>query len=243
MNRLGLGLVAAAGLCLAAGAAMLKTGAEAEVSPAPKAEAVAPAAAPAPKAEVAAPAAPAATQVAEDKPADAAPAAAPAAPAEAPAAAAAAGEKKIEAGKWVLPDGTPTFNVVAEKLSNGNIAIRKVDWYTYSGWRRYHAECHVCHGPNAEGSSFAPALADSLKTIDYAKFMQVVSSGQRRNVGGTDFIMPALGDNKNVMCYIDDLYIYLKARASGELLPGRLSADQRDEKPAEAKEYEEQCLK
>ena len=234
MNRLGLGLVAAAGLCLAAGAAFLRTGAEAEVSPAPKAEAAAPAAAGAPKAEAAAAAAPAApTQIAEDKPAEA----------PAPAAAPAAGEKKLEAGKWVLDDGTPTYKVVSEKLENGNIAIRKVDWYTYSGWRRYHAECHVCHGPNGEGSSFAPALADSLKAMDYPKFMQVVSSGQRRNVGGTDFIMPALGDNKNVMCYIDDLYIYLKARASGELLPGRLSADQRDEKPKEAAQYEADCLK
>ena len=143
----------------------------------------------------------------------------------------------------MLPDGSPTYNVVAEKLENGNTAIRKVDWYTYSGWRRYHAECHVCHGPNGEGSSFAPALANSLKTMDYGKFMQVVSSGQRRNVGGTDFIMPALGDNKNVMCYIDDLYIYLKARASGDLVPGRLSADQRDEKPKEAAAYEAECLK
>ena len=142
----------------------------------------------------------------------------------------------------MLPDGSPTYNVVSQGEGD-NMIIKKVDWYTYSGWRRYHAECHVCHGPNAKGSTYAPALADSLQTMDYAKFMQVVSGGQRRDVGGTIFLMPALGDNKNVMCYIDDLYIYLKARASGELIPGRISADQRDEKPQEAKDYEEQCLK
>jgi hypothetical protein len=61
-------------------------------------------------------------------------------------------------------------------------------------------------------------------------------------VAGTKYIMPALGDNKNVMCYIDDLYIYIKARASGDLPGGRLSADQRAEKPAPAKEYENSCL-
>ena len=33
--------------------------------------------------------------------------------------------------------------------------------------------------------------------------------------------MPALGDNPNVMCYIDDIYIYLKARADGGLPRGR----------------------
>ena len=40
-----------------------------------------------------------------------------------------------------------------------------VDWYTYSGFRRYHADCHVCHGPDGLGSSFGPALVDSLKTL------------------------------------------------------------------------------
>jgi methanol metabolism-related c-type cytochrome len=148
-----------------------------------------------------------------------------------------AGKKKEVDGKWELSDGTPTYNVIKE-----GEAVKQVDWYTYSGWRRYHAECHVCHGPNAEGSSFAPALADSLKEMTYEKFLQVVSSGQRRDVGGTQFIMPALGDNKNVMCYIDDLYIYIKARASGDLPGGRLSADQRAEKPQVAKEYENSCL-
>lgn len=148
-----------------------------------------------------------------------------------------AGKKKEVDGKWQLEDGTPTYNVIKE-----GEAVKQVDWYTYSGWRRYHAECHVCHGPNAEGSTFAPALADSLKTITYEKFLQIVSSGQQRDVGGTKFIMPALGDNKNVMCYIDDLYIYIKARASGELPGGRLSADQRAEKPQVAKDYENSCL-
>jgi methanol metabolism-related c-type cytochrome len=147
------------------------------------------------------------------------------------------GKKKEVDGKWELEDGTPTYNVVKE-----GEAVKQVDWYTYSGWRRYHAECHVCHGPNAEGSSFAPALADSLKTITYEKFLQIVSSGQQRDVGGTKFIMPALGDNKNVMCYIDDLYVYIKARASGDLPGGRLSPDQRAEKPQAAKDYENSCL-
>ena len=204
MNRLGIGLLAAAGLCLAASFAGMKT-----------------------------------TVVnAEDTAAKPDAAAAPA-PAAAPAAT--AGEKKVEAGKWVLPDGSPTFNVVGEGEGDNKI-IKKVDWYTYSGWRRYHAECHVCHGPNAKGSTYAPALADSLKTMDYANYLQIVAGGQQRDVGGTKFIMPAFGDNKNVMCYIDDIYIYLKARASEELIPGRISADQRDEKPQEAKDYETSCL-
>ncbi len=241
MKRFGILLAAVAGLLVAVSMSGIMKAENPAPAAAEKAAAPAPAAAPA-----ATPApAPAAEAPAAAVPAPAAPAADATAAAPAPAAdakPAAAGEKKLEAGKWMLPDGTPTYNVKSHKVGE-NTAIDKVDWYTYSGWRRYHAECHVCHGPNGEGSSFAPALANSLKTMDYGKFLQVVSGGQRRNVGGTDFIMPALGDNKNVMCYIDDLYIYLKARASGELVPGRLSADQRDEKPKEAAAYEAECIK
>jgi len=148
--------------------------------------------------------------------------------------------KKWEAGRWVLPDGSPTYDVTRDE-ANTDI-VKKVDWMTYSGWRRYHAECHVCHGPNAEGSTYAPALRDSLKTMDYAKFLQVVASGQERDVGGTKFIMPALGDNKNVMCYVDDLYVYLLARATDALPGGRISADQRADKPKEAIEAEKACI-
>jgi hypothetical protein len=54
--------------------------------------------------------------------------------------------------------------------------------------------------------------------------------------------MPALGDNPNVMCYIDDLYIYLRARSTDALQGGRLSADQRAEKPKEAIEAEKGCI-
>ncbi|MDX2309253.1 MAG: c-type cytochrome, methanol metabolism-related [Hyphomicrobium sp.] len=147
--------------------------------------------------------------------------------------------KKFEDGRWVLPDGEVTYDVIRDE-ANPDI-VKKVDWQTYSGWRRYHAECHVCHGPNAEGSTFAPALKDSLKTMDYTKFLTIVSSGQVRDVAGTKYIMPALGDNKNVMCYVDDIYVYLRARSTDALPGGRLSADQRAEKPKEIAEAEKAC--
>jgi len=63
---------------------------------------------------------------------------------------------KNEDGKYFDKDGNPTYKV----KSDGT-----VDWYTYSGYRRYHSDCHVCHGPDGMGSSYAPALKDSLKTL------------------------------------------------------------------------------
>ncbi len=54
-----------------------------------------------------------------------------------------------------------------------------VDWNTFSGFRRYHSACIVCHGPDGEGSSYAPALANSLKTIGYADFFGIVVGGKK----------------------------------------------------------------
>lgn len=124
----------------------------------------------------------------------------------------AANATKDESGKYFDSDGNPAYHVGADGT---------VDWYTYSGFRRYHSECHVCHGPDALGSSFAPALATSMKDMSYSDFLEVVVNG-RENVGtSAQNKMPSFGLNKNVMCYIDDLYVYLKARADDAVGRGR----------------------
>ena len=38
----------------------------------------------------------------------------------------------------------------------------KVDERVYNGFRRYHAGCNHCHGPDGVGSTFAPALVEKL---------------------------------------------------------------------------------
>ena len=146
----------------------------------------------------------------------------------------AAGEpakKEEKDGKWETADGRPTYNISADGT---------VDWYTFSGFRRYHSECHVCHGPDGEGSSYAPGLMDSLKTITYEDFMGVVASGREEVRADKQSKMPPLGDNRNVMCYIDDIYIYLKARADGVLPRGRPA--KRSEKPEAAEAQEKACF-
>lgn len=139
---------------------------------------------------------------------------------------------KEQDGKWTTPDGDPTYHVKKDGT---------LDWYAYSGFRRYHSECHVCHGPEGEGSTYAPALKDSLKTLNYSDFIGVVASGRIRHLpGGQESVMPALGDNKNVMCYVDDIYIYLKARSDDAVGRGRPVG--RDEKPDAAKEFDKACF-
>ena len=139
---------------------------------------------------------------------------------------------KVEDGKYLDKNGHPTFHVTN--------AGKKVDWYLYSGYRRYHAECHVCHGPDAMGSTYAPALKDSLKRLSYEEFFGILAGGKRDTEAGQEKVMPAFGDNKNVMCYADDLYVYLKSRAAGAW--GRARPSEKDEKPEAAKKVEKECL-
>jgi len=138
----------------------------------------------------------------------------------------------FEEGKWMLPSGAPTYRVDKDG---------KMDFLTYRGFQRYHSECHVCHGPEGVGSTYAPALAESLKTMDYFDFVGVVASGRTVHLpGGGESVMPALGDNKNVMCYLDGIYTYLKGRSDGVIPRGRPAG--RDEKPKELGDAESACL-
>jgi methanol metabolism-related c-type cytochrome len=97
----------------------------------------------------------------------------------------------------------------------------KVDWETWQGFRRYHDACHVCHGPNALGSTFAPALAESLKTMDYETFYGTVVGGRIVDRAGTKYVMPSFGEDKNIMCYLDDIYSYIKARSNYSASEGK----------------------
>lgn len=114
-----------------------------------------------------------------------------------------------------------------------------VDWYTFNGFRRYHSECHVCHGPDGMGSSFAPALAESLKTLPYEQFLNIVVNGKREAGATGQKVMPAFAENLNVMCYIDDIYAYLKARADGAIGRGR---PPKESKPQAATERDNACM-
>ncbi len=104
----------------------------------------------------------------------------------------------------------------------------KVDYGTYNGFRRYHSFCHVCHGPDAMGSTYAPALKDSLSNMTYDEFLDVVVNGRTVQRAGQDSVMPGFAEAEDVMLYIDHLYAYLKARADdkvGRGRPPRLPAD------------------
>jgi methanol metabolism-related c-type cytochrome len=137
---------------------------------------------------------------------------------------------KNDNGKYFDKAGNPTY-----KISDGT-----VDWYTYSGYRRYHSECHVCHGPDGEGSSYAPALKNSLKTMSYSDFTSVVIAGRKNVNTANENVMPSFGTNPNVMCYLDDIYVYLRARANDAW--GRVRPEKHEDKPQAAQQAEDSCM-
>ena len=138
---------------------------------------------------------------------------------------------KSEDGKYLDGQGNPTYKIAADGT---------VDWYTYSGYRRYHSECHVCHGPDGEGSSYAPALANSLKTLSYSDFTNIVTNGRKHVDTANENVMPSFASNTNVMCYIDDIYVYLRARANDAVSRGR--PPKHEDKPEAAKSAEASCM-
>jgi methanol metabolism-related c-type cytochrome len=144
---------------------------------------------------------------------------------------ASAQDKKVEDGKYFNKDDVPTYNIQADGT---------VDWYTYSGFRRYHSDCHVCHGPDGLGSTYAPGLVDSVKRLSYEDFQSIIANGRQVTGAAGASVMPAFGTNPNVMCYLDDIWVYLKARAEGGLERNR--PPKREDQPAANKEYEKSCM-
>ncbi len=132
-----------------------------------------------------------------------------------------------EGGRYFTDDDIPTFNVAEDGT---------VDWLTFSGFRRYHSECHVCHGPDGEGSTYAPKIKNSAVNMGYYDFIDVVVNG--RQAGNS--VMPHFGDNRNVMCYLDDIYVYLKARGMEAVPRGRPA--KKAEKSEAIAEEENACM-
>lgn len=136
-----------------------------------------------------------------------------------------------EDGKYMDKDGIPTYKIDQDG---------KLDFYSYIGFVRYSANCLQCHGPDGLGSTYAPSLVEALKTMDYSDFMKTVAGGKQNVSAAQTLVMPSLGANKNVMCYIDAIYVYLRGRSIGAI--GRGRPEQHEPKPAAFSTAEDSCM-
>lgn len=115
-------------------------------------------------------------------------------------------------GVWSDKNGAPTY-----KISKDG----SVDWGTFDGYLRYNDTCLRCHGPDGAGSSYAPDLAEALKHINYSQFIAFVAGGIKQVNASQDLVMPSFANDKNVMCFIQEIYAYLRARSTGAVGRGR----------------------
>jgi methanol metabolism-related c-type cytochrome len=138
---------------------------------------------------------------------------------------------KSDDGKWTDKTDTPTFKVQPDGT---------VDWYTYVGFTRYSSECLRCHGPDGMGSSYAPALMESMQRLSYTDFYAIVAGGKNDVSSAQQLVMPANGENKNVMCFIDAIYVYLRARADDAI--GRGRPEKHAPKPETFTKAEDECM-
>jgi mono/diheme cytochrome c family protein len=101
-------------------------------------------------------------------------------------------------------------------VKNGNY----IDENTYKGFLYYGDQCLRCHGPDGDGSSYAPALTQSLKVMSKEQMENTVINGRKDVNTASQKVMPAFGTNEDVVENLDNIYAYLKARSDGALPPG-----------------------
>ncbi|MER0238514.1 c-type cytochrome [Fulvimarina sp. MAC8] len=117
------------------------------------------------------------------------------------------------------------------------------DWYTWRGYKKYGANCLQCHGPDGMGSSFAPNLTESIQDLSYYDFAGIIVSGQQNKWSSSgNSIMPAWGEDPNVMCSLDAIYVYLRGRTDGVVGRGEPKRPEKTDLTKAAQDHEYSCL-
>ena len=138
---------------------------------------------------------------------------------------------KYEDGKWRDKDGDPTYKIEADGT---------VDWYDLFGLSPLSLRMSRLPWPGRRGLDLRAGAENSLKTISYAEFYGIVVGGRKNLTDGNDKVMPTFGENKNVMCYLDDIYVYLRARSTKSIGRGRPA--KHDDKPPEFDAAQDKCM-
>ena len=108
----------------------------------------------------------------------------------------------------------PLVESASEEAAAAN-AEKAAEAKIRNGFKRYHAGCNHCHGPDGLGSTIGPSLVDRLPDIE--DFRTIVREGRSNGLS----VMRGFADNPNVAPYIDDIYAYLKARSNRTVGRGR----------------------
>jgi mono/diheme cytochrome c family protein len=117
----------------------------------------------------------------------------------------------------VRRSGAATTLAIRDPGRADSVDHHAVNAVVYNGWKMFEVYCTRCHGEDAVGSSFAPALIKSVGRdglIDHRAFYETVTHG--RPTKG----MPTWGNLLSPE-QKEDIWNYLRARSVGGLAPGR----------------------
>lgn len=87
----------------------------------------------------------------------------------------------------------------------------------YEGWKMFSVYCYRCHGVDAMGGGIAPNLRHSVSSegsVTHEVFIQTVTNGRLEK--GMPTWKALLSPEQ-----MEDLWLYINARSSGRLAPGR----------------------
>ncbi len=110
--------------------------------------------------------------------------------------------------------GAAATQHVDSGISPGTIAANE-SISVLNGYRRYHASCNHCHGPDGIGSSFGPGLIET--PLNAEAFREAVLNGRSSGLS----VMKGFAQDPNVEPYIADIFTYLRARSLGQVGRGR----------------------
>jgi mono/diheme cytochrome c family protein len=96
----------------------------------------------------------------------------------------------------------------AHAVSDTEGKSAEVSSHVYRGYTLFRTWCARCHGTFGQGLA-GPNLADSLKTLSYSEYLQVLNEGKNT--------MPSFSANPAIISGKDAIYDYLKARSDGSL--------------------------
>jgi mono/diheme cytochrome c family protein len=112
---------------------------------------------------------------------------------------------------------TPADTSKKTASASGAVDHLLVSPQEYEGWKMFSVYCYRCHGVDAMGGGIAPNLRHSVSSegsVTHEVFVQTVTNG--RLAKGMPTWKALLSPEQ-----IEDLWLYINARSSGRLAPGR----------------------
>ena len=133
--------------------------------------------------------------------------------------------------RWFNAEGIPTFKVAEDGT---------VDWLDILRLPALSCRLPRLSRPGRRGLELCPGAEDLGDAHGLLRLHRRRRERPAKVGAAENQVMPALGTNPNVMCYLDDIYTYLRARGADAVPRGRPA--KREDKSEAFAEAEAACM-